>query len=100
MGVPRSKDDDRKLVRQLGHFKRLRQVASLLAFLHSVGCERDTAGNRELHFDEYVLLILLWMFNPLIDSLTTLQRLADLDEVRKKLNIKRFSMGSFSESCR
>ena len=75
-------------------------MAGLLSFLHSVGCVRDTAHNRELHFDDYVLLVLLWMFNPLIDSLSTLQRLADLEEVQKKLNIRRFSMGSFSESCR
>jgi len=98
--VPRSKDDDRKLAKQLGHFKRLRKVAGLLSFLQSVGCARDTAHNRELHFDDYVLLVLLWMFNPLIDSLATLRRLADLEEVQKKLNIRRFSMGSFSESCR
>lgn len=98
--MKRSKEDDRKLARQLGHFKRLRKVAGLLSFLHSVGCVRDTAHNRELHFDDYVLLVLLWMFNPLIDSLSTLQRLADLEEVQKKLNIRRFSMGSFSESCR
>jgi hypothetical protein len=98
--MARSKDDDRKLACQLGHFKRLRKVAGLLSFLHSVGCVRDTAHNRELHFDDYVLLVLLWMFNPLIDSLTTLHRLSDLEEVQKKLNIRRFSMGSFSESCR
>ena len=72
LGVPPCKDDDRKLVRQLGHFKCLRKVASLLAFLHSVGCERDKAGNRELHFDEYVLLILLWMFNSARDSMRVL----------------------------
>jgi hypothetical protein len=98
--VPRSKDDDRKLAGKLGHFKQLRKVAGLLSFLHSVGCARDKAHNRELHFDDYVLLVLFWMFNPLIDSLATLQRLSDLEEVQKKLNIKRFSLGSFSESCR
>lgn len=98
--MPRSRDDDRKLAGKLGHFKQLRKVAGLLSFLHSVGCERDKAHNRELHFDDYVLLVLLWMLNPLIDSLSTLQRLSGLEEVRKKLNIKRFSMGSFSESCR
>jgi hypothetical protein len=98
--VPPTKDDDRELLGKLGHFKRLRKVAGLLSFLHESGCERDKAGNRQLHFDDYVLLILLWMFNPMIDSLATLQRAADSDEVRKKLNVKRFSMGSFSESCR
>jgi hypothetical protein len=98
--VPRSKDDDLELAKRLGHFKQLRKIAGLLGVLHDNGCDRDKAGNRELHFDDYVLLILLWMFNPMIDSLTTLQRLAGLEEVQKKLKIKRFSMGSFSESCR
>jgi hypothetical protein len=80
--VPRSKDDDRKLAKELGHFKKLHKVAGLLSFLHESGCDRDKAGNRVLHFDDYVLLILLWMFNPLIDSLSTLQRLANLKEER------------------
>jgi hypothetical protein len=81
-------------------FKQLRRVASLLSFLHESGCSRDTAGNRDLHFDDYVLLVLLYLFNPLIDSMRTLQRVADLPEAQRRLGIKRFSLGSFSESCR
>ena len=80
--------------------KQLRRVAGLLSFLHDNGCGRDRAGNRELHFDDYVLLVLLYLFNPLTDSVRTLQKVADLPEVRKRLGIKRFSLGSFSESCR
>jgi hypothetical protein len=81
-------------------FRQLRRVAGLLSFLHDAGCRRDRAGNRALHFDDYVLLILLYLFNPLIDSMRTLQKLADLPELQKRLGIKRFSLGSFSESCR
>jgi hypothetical protein len=81
-------------------FKQLRRVAGLVSFLHDNGCERDKAGNRDLHFDDYVLLVLLYLFNPLIDSMRTLQRVADLPEVQERLGIKRFSLGSFSESCR
>jgi hypothetical protein len=81
-------------------FKRLRHVAGLLASLHNAGCQRDKAGNRELHFDEYVVLCLLYLMNPLIDSLRTLQKVAELPEVQKRLGIARFSLGSFSESCR
>jgi hypothetical protein len=99
-GMKRTAEDDQKLADQLGHFKQLRKVAGMLSFLHDNGCDRDKAGNRQLHFDDYVLLVLLWMFNPIIDSLNTLQRLAGLEEVQKKLGIKRFSVGSFSESCR
>jgi hypothetical protein len=80
--------------------KQLRRVAELLSFLHHAGCGRDKAGNRQLHYDDYVLLILLYLFNPLIDSMRLLQQVADLPEVRQRLGIKRFSLGSFSESCR
>jgi hypothetical protein len=44
--------------------KRLRRVAGLLSSLHEAGCGRDKAGNRELHYDDYVLLVLLYLFNP------------------------------------
>lgn len=81
-------------------FKQLSRVAGLLAHLHENGCGRDKADNRDLHFDDYVLLVLFYLFNPLIDSMRTLQQVADLPEVQKRLGIKRFSLGSFSESCR
>jgi hypothetical protein len=93
-------EDDKKLAAQLSHFKQLRKMAGMLWFLHHSGCGRDKAANRELHFDDYVLLVLLWMFNPMIDSLRTLLRVAALPEVQKKLGVKRCSLGSFSESCR
>jgi hypothetical protein len=88
------------LIDDLRGMKQLRRVTGLLSDLHEVGCGRDKAGNRELHFDDYVLLILLYLFNPMIDSMRTLQRVADLPLVQKRLGIKRFSLGSFSESCR
>jgi hypothetical protein len=87
-------------VDDLRGLKQLRRVAGLLSFLHGVGCDRDKAGNRDLHFDDYVLLVLLYLFNPLIDSMRTLQKVAELPEVRRRLGVKRFSLGSFSESCR
>ncbi len=85
---------------ELRGYKQLRRIRSLLARLHKVGCGRDRAGNRELHFDDYVVLCLFYLMNPLIDSLRTLQRVAELPEVQKRLGLKRFSLGSFSESCR
>jgi hypothetical protein len=76
------------------------RIAGMLSHLHGVGCERDRAGNRELHFNDYVLLVLLYLFNPLIDSMRTLQQASALPQLQKRLGIKRFSLGSFSESCR
>lgn len=79
----------------LGHLKR---VLPLLGKLHDVGCERDTAGNRELFFDDYCKLVLLYVWNPLIDSVRTLQQATGLSNVARALGVKRFSLGSFSEA--
>ena len=69
-----------------------------LARLHDIGTERDKAGNRELHMDEYCILQLLWMFSPILTSLRALQQASALDKVRKKLGVGRASLGSLSES--
>lgn len=87
-------------IKDVTGLKDLRRVAELLGHLHDVGCSRDTAGNRELHFDDYVLLVLLYLMSPMIDSMRSLQKVAALPEVRQRLGIKPFSLGSFSESCR
>ena len=50
--------------RQIQGLKRLRHILPLLAAPREAGRERDAAGDRELHFDEYVTLVLLRMFNP------------------------------------
>ena len=87
-------------VERLRGWKQLERAAQLLAHVHDSGCQRDKAGNRELHLDDYVLLILLFLFNPMIGSMRQLQRVADLETVQQKLGIRRFSLGIFSESCR
>ena len=86
-----------KDIKCLGHLKR---VFELLDCLHDVGCERDTAGNRQLHFDGYCKLVLLHIWNPLLESVPDLQRVLGLPQVAKALGVKRFSAGSFSESVR
>jgi hypothetical protein len=86
--------------KQIGGIKRLRHLLPLLANLREVGCNRDVAGNRLLHFDEYVTLVLLYLLNPLIDSVRGLQKASAIDKVSEQLGVKRFSLGSFSESVR
>ncbi len=70
----------------------------LLERLHTVGTERDKAGNRDLHMDHYCLLLLMWLYNPIIDSLRGLQQASQLANVRKRLGVGRSSLGSLSES--
>ena len=81
----------------LGH---LRRVFVLLDRLHEVGCRRDRAGNRELFFNDYCKLVLLYIWNPLIGSVRMLREAVGLDNVAKALGVKRFSLGSFSEAPR
>ncbi|MCL4853895.1 MAG: hypothetical protein KJZ78_21255 [Bryobacteraceae bacterium] len=57
----------------------------MLGNLHDVGCQRDKAGNRKLHHDEYCLLVLLCLFNPVVRSLRGLQQASQLKNVQKKL---------------
>jgi hypothetical protein len=86
-----------KDVQGLKHFKRL---LPLLRRLRDSGCERDRAGNRRLYMDEYCELVILALLNPMINSLRTLQKTIGLDHVANTLGIRRFSLGSFSESPR
>jgi hypothetical protein len=81
----------------LGHLKR---VFTLLEKLRDVGTERDTAHNRQLFFDDYCKLVLLYVWNPLIGSIRSLQEATGLANVAEALGVKRFSLGSFSEAPR
>jgi hypothetical protein len=92
--------DERFDPKRIGGIKRLKHLLPLLAGLREVGCARDTAGNRRLHFDEYVTLVLLYLLNPMIDSVRALQRAAAVERVADQLGVRRFSLGSFSESVR
>lgn len=80
--------------------KYLRSLRKLLTRLHDVGTQRDRAGNRQLHMDQYCVLVLLWLFNPAIRTLRGLQRTLEFDKLRKRLGVNRTSLGSLSESVR
>lgn len=79
-------------------FKYFKKLLPLFERLHQVGCDRDQANNRTLHFDQYCALLLLAMFNPILGSLRALQQASELTKVQKKLGCARTSLGSFSES--
>lgn len=74
------------------------KLLPLFGRLHEVGCERDRAGNRRLHFDQYCLMMLLFLFNPIVTSLRALQQASELKKVQRKLGCGRASLGSLSES--
>jgi hypothetical protein len=84
--------------KDIGGLKYFDRVAPLLERLHDVGCQRDAAHNRSLHYDQYCMLILLFLFNPIVGSLRSLQQASQLPKVQKKLGCPRTSLGSLSES--
>lgn len=67
--------------------------------LHSVGTQRDRAGNRKLFFDQYIALLLLYFFTPTLTSLRALQNASNWEQTRRKLGIRRTSLGSLSEAA-
>jgi hypothetical protein len=66
--------------------------------LRDVGTARDKSGNRGLFMDQYCMLVLLSLFNPIVDSLRGIQRASALEKVQKRLGCPRVSLGSLSEA--
>ncbi len=79
-------------------FKYFKPISAILENLHDAGCERDRAGNRILHMDQYMSLLLLYMFNPICTSLRAIQQASELKKVQRKLGCSCASLGSLSEA--
>jgi len=45
-----------------------RLLGPLFDHLHTAGTERDRAGNRQLFYDQYATLVLLYFFNPTVTA--------------------------------
>ena len=73
-------------------------LESLLESLHKVGTERDSAGNRKLHMDHYCMMVLLWLYSPLISSLRSLHQASQLEKVQRKFKIPKAALGTLSEA--
>jgi len=84
---------------ELKGFKYFKTISRMLERLHEAGCQRDLAGNRRLHMDQYISLLLLYMFNPICTSLRAIQQASELKKVQRKLGCPRASLGSLSEAA-
>ena len=78
--------------------KFFKKVRPLLETLQDVGTSRDKAKQRDLTMDQYGVLVLMWLFNPVLTSLRGLQQASELKQVQKKFGVGRASLGSLSES--
>ncbi len=83
----------------VGCVKYLQRLTPLLARLRREGYTRDKAGNRELHFDQYGLLVLMSLFNPTATSRRAFQQASELPKVPRLLGCSRAALGSLSEGA-
>jgi hypothetical protein len=86
--------------RNLQGLKYFKVLGPLLAPLHTDALDRDKAGNRVLHYDQYASLLLLSFFNPIITGLRSLQQASALAQVQKLLGCERAALGSLSAASR
>ncbi len=52
-----------------------------------------------MFFDQYVSLVLMYFFNPVLDSLRGLQKASELEKVQRQCRSKRVSLGALSEAA-
>lgn len=81
-------------VRDVQGSKLLAQIMEFLAPLH----DHRPDPKRRLHYDELCGWLLIYFFTPVLDSLRGLQQVSDIDSLRQRLKLPRFSLGSFSEA--
>ena len=83
-----------KDIKGLKFFKKIRP---LLDSLHQVGTARDKSSNRDLHMDQYGVLVLMWLFNPILTSLRGLQQASELKEIQKRFGVGRASLAQLPQ---
>lgn len=79
--------------------KYVRLLGTLLQQLHHAGRERDRAGNRQLFYDQYATLRLLYFLNPVVTSLRGLPQVTSLAAVPRRWGVRRTALGSLSEAA-
>jgi hypothetical protein len=84
-------------VADLQGFRYLDAFRGLFDALHACGI--DPSGNRQLFFDQYVALLLLYFFSPTLTSLRGLQQATTLQKVQQRLGLRRTALGSLSEAA-
>src|SRR6266852_768453 len=80
-------------------FQYFRLLGPLFDHLHTAGTERDRAGNRQLFYDQYATLLLLYFFNPTVTSLRGLQQRTTLSAGQRRWGVRRTALGSLSEAA-
>ena len=65
-------EQEKRKEHDLQGFKYFKTLSQMPERLHNEGCQRDRAGNRILHMDQYMTLLLQCMFSPISKSLRSI----------------------------
>ena len=76
-------------------FKYLKNFLPLLERYHEIG----NLKNRKLYFDQYLTMIILYFFNPVLTSLRGIQQATTIEAIQNKLEIEKTSLSSLSEAA-
>jgi len=82
--------------KDIAGLKYFQLIRDLLEPLHT----HADCHNRNLHYDQFAGLILLYLLNPVLTSQRSIQNASGLRNVQKALGGKRASLGSLSEASR
>jgi len=77
-------------------FKYFKVLAGLTEHLREAYRDPKHPNKRVLHYDQYIALILVYLFNPACDSLRKIQERSELDKVQKLLGGKRFGRSTLA----
>ena len=88
----RERVDERNVTQGM---KYLRQFFHILEPLRHI----PVHGNREFFFDQYVALLLMHFYNPVLKSLRTLQEATGLENVQSLVGVRRMSLAAMSEAA-
>src|SRR5215510_2060874 len=80
-------------------FKYFRLLGPLFEQLRRAASERDRAGNRQLFYDQYASVLLLYFFNPIVTSLRGLQQTKTLPKVEERFGVHPTSLSSLREAA-
>jgi hypothetical protein len=83
---------------KVGEVRGSKLLAKIMEFLAPLHDHRPDP-KRKLHYDELCGWLLIYFFTPVLDSVRGLQQVSDIDSLRQRLKLPRFSLGSFSEAA-
>lgn len=81
--------------RDIQGLKYLRAFQDLLEPLREI----PVHGNRQFFMDQYVALLILHFYNPVLSSLRSLEQATGLANVQEALGVRKTSLGAMSESA-